>query len=380
LKRTVLIVTERRADYSKFRPILKEIEKSNKLDYFLIVTGSHLLPEYGHSIKEIYSDGFKITQKFNMYSKQRKDTGTEMSKAFGKSVIELSNIIEKLNPDIILSGFDIGSNLAVAIVGSHMNKIVAHLEGGEVTGNIDESIRHAITKFAHIHFTSNEIAKKRLIKMGENPKFIFTVGNPSLDSIRNIQKIPINDLEDEFELDLKKPFVIVIQHTVTTEVEQGEKNILNTIQAIKELNIQAIIIHGNADFGSQKIKNIIKKSNLKHYSTLTFSKYINLLKHASALVGNSSSGKMEAPFLHVPTINIGTRQTGRLKAKSVIDAIYTKQAIKKAIQKAMTDKNFLEAVKKQKSQYGNGCSSKKIVKILEKINLEKIPIQKKLRY
>ena len=229
MKRTVLIVTERRADYSKFRPILKEIEKSKKLNYFLIVTGSHLLPEYGNSIKEIYSDGFKIQQKFKMYSNPRKDTSTEMSKAVGRSVIKLSNIIEKLDPDVILSGFDIGSNLAVAIAGSHMNKIVAHLEGGEVTGNIDESIRHAITKFAHIHFTTNEMAKKRLIKMGENPKFIFTVGNPSLDSIRNIPKIPVNQLENEFKLDLKKPFVIVIQHTVTTETDHGEKNILNTI-------------------------------------------------------------------------------------------------------------------------------------------------------
>ena len=380
MKKTILIVTERRADYSKFRPILKEIEKSKKLDYVLIVTGSHLLPEYGDSINEIYSDGFKITKKFHMYSKQKKDSGIEMSKAFGKCVIELSNIIEKLNPTIILAGFDIGSNLAVSIVGAHLNKIVAHVEGGEVTGTIDESIRHATTKFSHLHFTSNKEASKRLIKMGEKPKFVFTVGNPSLDNIQNLPKIHSKILEDEFGLDLKKPFMIVIQHTVTTEAEIGGKHISYTIQAINELKIQAIVILGNADFGSQKIVNIIKKSNLKYFSTISFLKYINLLKHATAIIGNSSSGIMEAPFLHVPTINIGTRQSGRLAPKSVIHVNHNKKAIMKAILKVLNDKKYLKMAKQQKSQYGDGHASKKIINILENINLDTIEIQKKIEY
>ena len=380
MSKKILVVTERRADYSKFRPILKEIEKSKKLDYFLVVTGSHLLSEHKQTIDEIYADGFRIGKKFQMYSKNRKDTSDEMPRAFGKAVMELTKIIKETNPDIILSGFDIGSNLAVALAGAHMNKIVAHLEGGEVTGTIDESIRHATSKFSHIHFTTNEIAKKRLIKMGENKKLIFTVGNPSLDSIKNIEKIPIKELEKEFRLDLKKPFVIVLQHTVTTEVKNGKKNILQTLQAINELDIQAIVIHGNADFGSKQIRNTIQKSKIKDISTLSFLKYINLLHHASALVGNSSSGKMEAPFLHIPTINIGTRQEGRVKAKSVIDVGYNKTEIKKALKKAMYDKKFLKIIKNQKSPYGNGNASKKIVKILENINVKKISIQKKLSY
>lgn len=380
MKRTILIVTERRADYSKFRPILKEIEKSKKLDYFLIVTGSHLLPKYGDSINEIHSDGFKITKKFHMFSKQKKDSGYEMSKALGKCIIELSDIIKKLNPTIILSGFDIGSNLAVSIVGAHLNKIVAHVEGGEITGTIDESLRHATTKFAHLHFTSNKEATNRLIKMGEKPKFIFTVGNPSLDNISNIPKIPVKELEDEFKLDFSKPFVIVIQHTVTTEAEKMDKHILHTIQAIKKLKIQAVIILGNTDYGSQKIVDAIKKSNLKYFTTVSFTKYINLLKCSSALIGNSSSGIMEAPFLHIPTINIGTRQSGRLSSKSVLHVNYDKKAIMNAILKSLNDHKYLKMVKQQKSQYGEGHASKKIVNILENINLDKISIQKKLEY
>ncbi len=380
MKRKILIVTERRADYSKFRPVIKEIEKSKKLDYFLIVTGSHLLKEHGNTINEIKNDGFKITSTFEMYPKIRKDTGAEMVASLGVAMIKLSKIIEKINPDIILSGFDIGANFAAAVAGAHMNKVVAHMEGGEVTGTIDESIRHATTKFSHIHFTTNKQATIRLIKLGENPKYIFTVGNPSLDSIKNMPKISNNELENEFEIDLSKPFVIIMQHTVTTEIEKGENNILQTLEAVSELGIQAIIIHGNADFGSKKISKIIQKTKMKHYKTLSFSKYVNLLKYSSALVGNSSSGKMEAPFLKIPSINIGTRQSGRPKTISVIDVSYDKNQIKKAILKTFENKNFLQQIKKQKNIYGDGNSSKKIIKILETIDLDKIPIQKKLTY
>jgi GDP/UDP-N,N'-diacetylbacillosamine 2-epimerase (hydrolysing) len=380
LKRKILIVTERRADYSKFRPVIKEIEKSKKLDYFLIVTGSHLLKEHGNTINEIKNDKFKITSTFEMYPKIRKDTGAEMVVSLGTAMIKLSKIIEKINPDIILSGFDIGANFAVAVAGAHMNKVVAHMEGGEVTGTIDESIRHATTKFSHIHFTTNKQATIRLIKLGENPKHIFTVGNPSLDSIKNIPKISKNELENEFKIDLDKPFVIIMQHTVTTETEKGEKNMLQTLEAISELEIQAIVIHGNADFGSKKISKIIQKSNIRQYKTLSFSKYVNLLKYSTALVGNSSSGKMEAPFLKIPSINIGTRQSGRPKTISVIDVSYDKNKIKKAITKIIKDKKFLQKIKQQKNIYGNGNSSKKIVRTLETIDLNKIPIQKKLTY
>lgn len=380
MKRKILIVTERRADFSKFRPILKEIQKSRKLEYFLVVTGSHLLKEHGYTINEIKNDGFKIFSKYQMYLQHRKDTAKEMVSALGISIIELSKVVSKVQPDIILAGFDIGANFAISIVGSHMNKIVAHLEGGEVTGTIDESIRHATTKFSHLHFTTNIQATNRLVKLGENPKFIFTVGNPSLDSIKNVPKMDKSNLEDEFELDMSRPYVIVMQHTVTTEINDVEKNIILTLKAISELGLQAIIIHGNADFGSKKISAIIKKSKFKHHKTIPFVKYINLLKNCAALVGNSSSGKMEAPFLKIPTINVGTRQSGRLSAPSVIDVSYNKNEIKSAIRKTIFDKKFLSEIKKQKNIYGNGNSSKKIVKILETINLDKIPIQKKLTY
>ena len=380
MKKRILLVTERRADYTKIRPILFEIMKSNNLEYFLIVTGTHLLKEYGHTIDEIKKDGFKIKATFSMISKKRIDSGAEMTRSFGRAVINLSDLIEKIKPDIILSGFDIGANFAAAIIGAHMNIIVAHIEGGEVTGTIDESIRHATSKFAHIHFTSNVDATNRLKKMGENPKYIFTLGNTSLDGIRNIKNIPKHTLAKKYNIDFTKPYVLVLQHTVTSEIGKIKENFLNTVLAIKELKIQTIIIHGNADAGSQKILQIIRNSKMINYNTIPKNEYINLLRNSSALVGNSSSGIIEAPFLRIPTVNIGTRQTGRMRAKSIIDVGYNKEQIKKGIKKALEDKKFLKMVKKSKSHYGNGTAATKIVRILEQLDLSKIPIQKKICY
>tara|TARA_B110000495_G_C22987968_1_gene581462 strand:- start:886 stop:1671 length:786 start_codon:yes stop_codon:yes gene_type:complete len=258
-----------------------------------------------------------------------------------------------------------------------MNILVAHLEGGEISGTIDESIRHATTKFSHIHFVTHVEAKQRLIRMGENPKFIHNVGNPSLDGIKVFKKIDPTKLEKEFSIDLTEPFFLILQHTVTSEINKIDVHFEKTINAIRELNVQSIFINGNADAGSNKISNTIKKLKIKSYNSLTFEKFINLLSLCTALVGNSSSGVMEAPFLKIPSINIGTRQTGRLHASSVIDVSYNKLEIKNALKKILYDKNFQKTLRKTESLYGNGNASKKLVKILENLDLEKIPIQKR---
>jgi GDP/UDP-N,N'-diacetylbacillosamine 2-epimerase (hydrolysing) len=380
MKRKILFITERRADYSKLKPIIKEMEKSKVCQPYLIVTGSHLLKKYGYTINEIKKDKIEIYKKFKMFPKNSKNTPDQMTLAFGNAIIEITKIIKKLKPDMIFTGFDIGANFAGAIVGAHMNIHVAHMEGGEVTGTIDESIRHAISKFAHIHFTTNDLAKKRLIKMGENKNNIFVVGNPSLDEIQKIKKISIKELEKEFNIKLNKPLVLLLQHTVTTEFDKIDKYFLETISAIKQCNIQCLIISGNIDAGSEKILKIIQKSKIQNYSNLSFEKYINLLQNCSVLIGNSSSGIMEAPFLQIPSINIGTRQTGRLTSKSIINVGYDQKIILKAIKKTIYDKKFLKKMNKTERQYGNGDSSKKIVKILEKIDLNKISIQKRLPY
>ena len=374
------MITERRADYSKLRPIIKEIKKSKQLDYQLIVTGSHLLSKYGNTINDIKCDNFKISSILPMLKKNAPDTGAEMVRAHGRILIKLADEFERLKPDIILSGFDIGANFAATVLGSHMNILVAHIEGGEITGTIDESIRHAMTKFSHLHFTSNEIATKRIVKMGENKKYVFTVGNTSLDGIISEKTIPKNKLYKKYDLDLKKPFIIILQHTVTSEIDQIDKNFIQTLDAITELDLQTLVIFGNSDAGSKKIAKLINSTKIKKFLTIPYSDYNNLLKNSSALVGNSSSGIIESPFLKIPSVNIGTRQTGRTRSISVLDVGYNKLQIKKAILKSIYDKQFLKKIKNSTSLYGDGKSAKKIVKILEDIDLKTITTQKKLMY
>ena len=249
---------------------------------------------------------------------------------------------------------------------SHFGHIpgIYQYDGGDVTGTIDEPIRHSITKFSHIHFTSNKEASERIIKMGENPKYIFTVGSPVMDNIITTNYISDEKLSEKFGLDFSKPFFIILQHTVTTEINEIDQYIKNILSVVKEKDIQTVIIHGNADAGSQKISKIIKNSKINQVYSINFEEYINLLKRSAALIGNSSSGIIETPFLRVPTINIGTRQQGRLRAKNIIDVGYDKKDIKKAIEKVQFDKKFLSKVKNCSSLYGNGNSAKKIIKIL----------------
>jgi len=191
MKKSILIITERRADFSRFKPILKLIKKDKKLDYKLIVTGLHLVKKYGYTIREIKKENFKIFSKFKIFDKNyfQKNDGSEMAKAIGVAFIRLPNLIKKSKPDLILSGFDIAANFAVSVVGAHMNIPVAHIQGGEVSGTIDESLRHAMTKFSNFHFTANNETKKRLIKLGEIPKNIFPVGCPSIDALFSEKKV-----------------------------------------------------------------------------------------------------------------------------------------------------------------------------------------------
>lgn len=378
--RKICFITERRADYSRLKPILREIEKDPELEYALIVTGQHLLPELGNTIKIIEKDGFKISDKIEIYSKNENDTGADMSRALGRAIVGISNALERIKPDIIFVGFDLGAHLAGAIVGAHMNIPVAHVQGGEVTGTIDESIRHAISKFSHIHFPANQDAADRLIKMGENPKYVFNVGCPSLDVALSTKLIPKEKIIGEFKIDSSKPFAILIQHPVTTEIDKAEEQILTTLEAVKELDLQTILIYPNVDAGGRRIIKEIQKSKIKRYKNLPFENFLSLLSVADVLIGNSSSGIREAASFNIPVVNIGTRQQGRLRPDNVIDVGYSKAEIINAVKKALYDKDFKEKVKRCNNPYGDGQSAKRIVKILKNIEITPELLQKRIYY
>ena len=377
--RKIFIVTERRADFSRFKPIIKLIQKSKKLKYILVVTGNHLLKEYGYSIKEIRKEKIKISQTFPMFLKRKKDNGSEMVNGLGIAVQKLSEILSKHNPDIILSGFDIGANLAVTIVGAHMNIPVAHIQGGEVSGTIDESIRHAMSKFAHYHFAANNDAKKRLIRMGEKKQNIYSVGCPSIDALLDEKDCSKEYIKKKFRIDLEKKFLILIQHPVTSEINSGYQ-ITNTLKAVKKIDIDKLIIYPNNDAGSKKIIKVINSSGFKIARTLNLREYKTILSKASLLIGNSSSGIHEAATFKIPVINIGTRQSGRLKPPNVISASYNAKDIRKKINYVLNNKFFIKKMKSLKNPYGDGKTSKRIVRLLSQINISKKIIQKRITY
>lgn len=372
----VFVVVERRADYSRFRPILKKIIKDPFFNLYLVVTGICLLKSHGEDINYIRADGFNIDAEIPMFFENEEDCGAKMVRGMSRVMKGLVDELEKSNPDIVLSGFDIGANFAATVAAAHMNIPVAHIQGGEVTGSIDESIRHAMSKFAHIHFPATELSKQRLIRMGEKPENIYVVGCPSIDVLVDEPYISKEEIGKILEIDLSKPTLLLIQHPVTTEWMNSYEQIKETVDAVKATKLQCIVLLPNNDAGASKIIKYIKSNNLKWFPSLPTNIFINLYRNVDALIGNSSAGIHETPTLKIPAINIGSRQNGRERAGNVIDVPHEKEKIIDAINKAIYDDDFKSFVKKIKNPYGDGNSSEKILKILKSISLDNI-IQKR---
>nr|MBI3613154.1 UDP-N-acetylglucosamine 2-epimerase (hydrolyzing) [Nitrospirota bacterium] len=368
--RTIAIVTERRADYSRFKPILELIRNEPDLDYKLIVTGISLLRDHGNDIEVIKRDGFAIEAVLPMFQEGAPDTGAEMVRAMGRVLPALVDTFERIKPDLILSGFDIGANFAAAVAGAHMNIPVAHIQGGEVTGSIDESLRHAMSKFAHIHFPATEASAQRLIRMGEDPQSVFVVGCPSLDVVLGTPVLPKAETLAAHGLDPDRPYVVILQHPVTTEVDHAGAQMAETLAAVQSLDLQGVLIYPNNDAGAQQIIGQIKRSAITVVRSLPPERFVNLVRYAAALVGNSSSGIHETASLGVPTVNVGTRQQGRERGQNVLDVRNDRHEIRQALTTALEDDEFKARVGEKINPYGDGRSAERIVRILKTVALD----------
>lgn len=381
MKRKILYITGTRADYGLMQSVLREIEERSKLELELIVTGMHTMPEFGMTINEIKKDGFKIHEIDATYKKDNKES---MANFVGEFIQLLTKKANEIKPNLILVLGDRGEMLAGAIVGAYLTIPVAHLHGGEITSTVDEFSRHAITKLAHIHLPATEKSAERIIKMGEDPLNVFIVGAPGLDSILNENLIEPVELSKKYNLDLSKPIFLVVQHPVTTEVRDAREHIRETLEAIVGLRHQTILIYPNADAGGRAMVEVIKEYEkypfIKTFKSIPHKEYLSLMKRATVMVGNSSSGIIEAPSFGLPVINIGSRQEGRERAENMIDVDYDKEQIKTAIKKALDDENFKEKVKNCKSPYGDGKAGVRIADILSEIKIDKKILQKRLTY
>lgn len=384
MTRKVCIVINSRANYGRSKSILSAIKNQSDLELQLVVGASALLYRYGDVSKIIKNDGYKINA--YVHSIIEGETPQTMAKSTGLSIIELSNHFENLKPDIVLTVADRFETIATAISASYMNIVLAHTQGGEKSGSIDESVRHSITKLAHIHFPATQKAKQNIIKMGENPKNVFLTGCPAMDLIPK-KKSKINQVFfDKYggvgpKIDVSKPYIVVLQHPVTTEYGSGFNQINQTLKAIKlfeKSDTQIVWLWPNVDAGSDDISKGLRMyrekynpRNIHFFRNFSPEDYITLIANSKCIVGNSSSGLREGSYLGIPCVNIGNRQVERERGKNVIDVGYDYKSIFNAIN-LQINQHY-----KPSKLYGNGNAGKKIASFLSKVDLN---INKKLFY
>lgn len=366
----IVLLTERRADYSRFKPLLKKILNDKSLEFKLIVSGMHILKSSGMTINEIKKDNFKIAKIIPMF-KNNKGDGISMVNGIANLLKPLAKYLKKEKPELVLSGFDIGGNFSITLAAAHLNIPIAHIQGGERSGSIDESLRHVMSKFSNFHFVATDEAKKRLIKMGENKNDIFVVGCPSIDALLEAEDISLLKIKKKYNFDFSKKFLLCIQHPVTTENNISRKQIKETMIALKKINLPVFVIMPNNDSGFKQIVDEIKFSNFKHVNTLPLAEYKAVLKNCALLIGNSSSGIHEAATFKKAAINIGSRQINRYKSFNVIDVEHDFKKILNKLKFVLKNKNFNKKLSNIKNPYGNGNSSKKILKLIKKIDLKK---------
>lgn len=380
--RSVCVVINSRANYGRIKSVLCAIRETHGLDLKIIVGASALLHRFGGVDKIIVEDGF--TPNAMVYSIVEGETPTTMAKSTGMAIMELSTLFENLKPDIVITVADRFETMATAIAASYMNICLAHTQGGEITGSIDESVRHAVTKLSHLHFTATERATEYVIRMGENPETVYFTGCPAIDLVANLDLTLPEDIFLRYrgvgpELDPHKPYLVVLQHPVTTEYGKGFAQINETLNAIASLRMQTVWLWPNVDAGSDEVSKGLRVFREKYnpdyihfYRNFGPEDYGRLIYNSVCLVGNSSSALREGSFLGVPAVNIGTRQAGRENGENVIHIDHEAKIIEKAIKKQLKNGKY-----KSSSLFGDGRAGEKIARILSEAE---ISIQKKLHY
>lgn len=381
MKKIISILTATRAEYGLLKPIISKLNRIEAFDVRLVVTGAHLSSEFGSTYKEIETDGLRIDEKIEILLSS--DTPASISKSMGLAMISFADYFEKLKPDLLIVLGDRYETLAVAMTAMNQKIPIAHLYGGETTeGAIDESIRHAITKLSYLHLTSTEAYRKRVIQLGEHPDRVFNVGAIGIENIINETLLSKDALSEALKIDLEKPYAVVTFHPVTLENESAAEQVVSLLEACKETkHLSFIFTKANADAEGRSINQCIEQYALENENIILFDslgmlRYLSSLKYCSMVIGNSSSGLVEAPSFGVPTINIGDRQKGRLQAESIINCEPTKPSILEAIQQALSD-DFKKRAKETLNPYGSGRTSDQVIKILKDHVLEgKIDLKK----
>ena len=368
---TICIVTGSRAEYGLLTPLLELIRDDKQLQLQIIATGMHLSPVFGSTWKEIEKDGFTINEKVDI--QLSKDTDVAIARSTGLGMIGIAEALERLQPDWMVLLGDRFESFAAASA-AHLMKIpIAHLHGGELTeGAVDDALRHAITKMAWLHFTAAEEYKQRVIQLGESPDRVFNVGAIGLDNIKKLNLLSKQELEKQLEVEGIENTFLVTFHPATMEDASAEQQVKELLAALDDFPEHKVIFtFPNADANGRVIIELLEeyvkknRNRTKAYTSLGQLRYLSLLKYVKVMVGNSSSGLIEAPSFGLPVVNIGSRQNGRLKPASVIDTLPNKKNIEQAVQKAIS-KSFKDNCHNQVNPYGNGSAAEQILRQIKK--------------
>ncbi len=367
-KKKFLFVTGTRADFGKIKSIIKKFE--DPFECFIFVTGMHLVKKYGYTVNEIYL----TCKKSSIYKFDNQSSADNLDNILSKTIDGFSKFLKKIKPDLVIIHGDRIETLASAISCSVNNYLVAHIEGGELSGSIDEHIRHAVSKLSHLHFVSNQDAKKKLLKMGENKKSIFVVGSPDFDLMKENMMPPFVDVKKKYNFNYNK-YAISILHPVTIN-KNTQADYIKYFKALIDSKLNYLIIYPNNDPGNELIIKLIKKKlfnrkNFKILPSMRFEYFLRVLKNADFIIGNSSAGIREAPYFGLPSINVGDRQQDRFSSKSIKNIKFNSQEIGKNI-KLMSGKKY-----KRNKYFGNSDSSEKIFKTVNKKLFWKTSLQKK---
>lgn len=377
----IMVLTGSRGEWGYIRPIMKLAKKRGDVQIVLVVTNMHLLSSFGDSYKEIENDGFRIDYKINM-SLDGYNHVTH-AKSLGICLMGLPDIIDVEKPDWVLLAGDRGEQLMGAIAAAYTYTPVAHIQAGEVSGNIDGMARHAIGKLVHMHFAANEDAAIRLEKLGEESFRIFNVGAPQVDEMVQAKFTEINELEQRLNVDLHDGYVLAVMHPVTEEASKAGEQADMFVRALNKISYPKIVILPNNDAGSTMVKEAIitgKKGKYHLYSNLKREDYLGLLKNSICVIGNSSSGLLEAPTFKIPAVNIGRRQNLRFRGINVIDCEFDEEEIDSAISKAMSTE-FKEYLNQHcENPYGDGHSSERILDLLISTKVDEKWLVKNLTY
>lgn len=380
-KRRICVWSGKRGGFGAFLPTMQEIARRPGLELSLVVTDQHLYEKFGKTIKEVTSH-FDVTAAIDM--EQKGDAQVDRAMAIGTCLVKAAPVLDRLRPDVLLVIGDRGEVLAASIAAHNLRIAIAHVQGGDISGTLDEPVRHAVTKLSHIHFPSTKAAAERILRMGEEPWRVHAVGDTHVDQILLGRPTDPEVLRGKYELPADRPFILALQHSDSTVPHDSARQMSVTLDAVLSFGLRTLLVYPCSDQGYEGIITQLEaargRPGVTVHENIPAEDFVGLQAMAGCLVGNSSAGLIEAPYFALPAVNVGDRQIGRERSTNVIDAPYEAAEIRRAIDRALHDRNFRTSLRDAQPPFGDGTAYRQITDVLESIAVDERLLNKRMTY